>query len=309
MGMVRRSLTAPASEDGLVGQWSGDLTKPLVSVCCITYNQKNYIAECLESILGQRTNFPFEVLVHDDASDDGTAEQVAEYARRFPTVIRPILQKENQWSLGRNINPEFNFLRAKGRYIAICEGDDAWVDPTKLQQQVDFLEANPEFVMCFTDAVAVDESGRDRPRLRGARRDLTAQELQLTASIFTLTTCFRNVICEWPREFANVRYGDLAIWSLLGDHGAAKYLPNIAASRYRQHDAGIHSGIGVRRRRERALETMAALFSYRLRLGQRALALRHLEDILLHSLGLLGARGLVRLVWRGVRRSIDFDRK
>lgn len=307
--LERSTISAPEIEDTLLREWDGGPGQPLVSVCCITYNHERYIAECLDSILGQRTTFPFELLIHDDASEDGTAKIVSDYAHRFPNVIRPILQRENQWSRGHNISPEFNFSRARGRYIAICEGDDAWVDPFKLQRQIDFLEANLDYVLCFTDAVAVDASGRDLARLHGTRRDLSAKELQLTASIFTLTACFRHVISDWPREFANARYGDLVIWSLLGDHGAGKYLPDIAPSRYRQHDAGMHSGSDLHSQRERALETMAALFSYRLRRGERGLALRHLEDMLVHNVRLLGPSGFWRLLLRGIARSIDFKRR
>jgi glycosyltransferase involved in cell wall biosynthesis len=293
---------APQDEKALIESWCGVDATPVVSVCCVTYNHERYIADCLEGILAQRTRFPFEVLLHDDASMDCTRDVILEYEQRFPSLLRPIYQTCNQYSQGRNVNPEFNFVRARGKYLAICEGDDVWLDVTKLQSQVDFLESNPGYSLCFTDAQPVDAQGNRLESLRGTRRDLSAEELQLTASIFTLTACFRNIFKEWPREFANTRYGDLVVWSLLGDHGAGKYLDCIEPSLYRQHEGGVHSSASLQRRRQMAIETMAGLFSYRLRQGQVALAHRHLEDILVHAAALIGADGFLKVARRAVKR-------
>lgn len=121
---------------------------PLVSISCITFNHAPYIRQCLDGFMMQQTNFPFEVLIHDDASTDGTTEIIREYAEKYPDIIKPLYEEENQWVKGRRGSAVFNFPRAKGKYIALCEGDDYWTDPLKLQKQVDFLEANPDFVMC-----------------------------------------------------------------------------------------------------------------------------------------------------------------
>ena len=122
---------------------------PLVSICSITYNHAPYIRQCLDGFLMQKTNFKYEIIIHDDASTDGTAEIIKEYAEKYPDLITPIFQTENQYSKGlRGFYARFVYPRAKGKYIAICEGDDYWTDPLKLQKQVDFLEANPDFVMC-----------------------------------------------------------------------------------------------------------------------------------------------------------------
>lgn len=95
----------------------------MVSICCITYNQKEYIRDALEGFLSQKTNFSYEVLIHDDASTDGTAEIIADYGARFPDIIKPVLQTENQYAKGfTNISGTYNFPRAKGKYIAMCEG-------------------------------------------------------------------------------------------------------------------------------------------------------------------------------------------
>lgn len=120
----------------------------LVSISCITYNHAPYIRECLDGFMMQQTNFPFEVLIHDDASADGTTEIIREYAEKYPDIIKPLYEEENQWVKGRRGSAVFNFPRAQGKYIALCEGDDYWTDPLKLQKQVDFLESHPDYVMC-----------------------------------------------------------------------------------------------------------------------------------------------------------------
>ena len=119
--------------------------EPLVSVCVITYNHGKYIRQCLDGILMQKVNFPYEILIHDDASPDDTADIIREYWEKYPTVIKPILQTENQYSQGRYVS-WFNFDRAKAKYIAHCEGDDYWTDDGKLQMQVDFLEEHEEYI-------------------------------------------------------------------------------------------------------------------------------------------------------------------
>lgn len=124
----------------------------LLSISCITFNHEPYIRQCLDGFIMQKTNFAFEVLIHDDASTDGTEEIILEYEKRYPSIIKPIYEKENQWNKGRKGSAIFNFPRAKGKYIALCEGDDYWTDPLKLQKQVDFLESHPDYAMCFHGA-------------------------------------------------------------------------------------------------------------------------------------------------------------
>jgi len=127
--------------------WDIRKDQPLVSIITITYNQAPYIRECLDSLLMQKTNFPFKMIVHDDASTDGTAEIVREYAEKYPHIIIPIFQTENQWSKKSGAGlASFVWPKARGKYIAFCEGDDFWTDTNKLQFQVDFLEEHPEFM-------------------------------------------------------------------------------------------------------------------------------------------------------------------
>lgn len=115
----------------------------LVSITCITYNHEKYIADALDSFLMQKTNFNYEILIHDDASTDQTAQIIREYEKKYPDIIKPIYQTENQYSKGIRVG-DFNRKRVMGKYIAICEGDDYWQDPYKLEKQVEYMEAHPE---------------------------------------------------------------------------------------------------------------------------------------------------------------------
>jgi len=136
---------------------------PLVSICCLAYNHEPYIRQCLDGFLMQRTMFSIEVLIHDDASTDRTSEIIREYEVKYPDIIKPIYQKENQYSKGIGVTHVFQFPRAKGKYIAMCEGDDYWIDPLKLQKQVDFLEDNPDYGLVHTDFYYVDIYNNEIP--------------------------------------------------------------------------------------------------------------------------------------------------
>jgi len=120
----------------------------VVSVICNAFNHEPYIRAALEGFVMQKTNFAFEVLIHDDASTDKTAEIIREYEVKYPELIKPIYQTENQYSKDRGLVSKIQYGRMKGQYIAFCEGDDYWTDPLKLQKQVDALEAHPEADMC-----------------------------------------------------------------------------------------------------------------------------------------------------------------
>ncbi len=133
--------------------------KPLVSICCLTYNHAPYIRECLDGFIMQQTSFPFEVLVHDDASTDGTQDIIREYEAKYPDIMKPIYQTENQYSKGVKVSLTYNFSRAQGKYIALCEGDDYWTDPLKLQKQVDFLESHPECSLTYHACKNIFEDG------------------------------------------------------------------------------------------------------------------------------------------------------
>ena len=120
----------------------------IVSIICNTYNHEKYIRKCLEGFIMQKTEFKYEVLIHDDASTDRTPIIIREYEEKYPEIIKPIYQIENQYSKGVSITRTFQISRASGKYIAFCEGDDYWIDSHKLQKQVDILEKYQEVDMC-----------------------------------------------------------------------------------------------------------------------------------------------------------------
>lgn len=129
----------------------------VVSICCMTYNHEAYIRDALNGFVRQKTNFPFEIIVHDDASTDKTAEIIREYEKRFPEVIKPIYQKDNQYSKRKKIFNDIVLPKASGKYIALCEGDDYWADEYKLQKQVDYMESHPDCTICFSNAYEEDQ--------------------------------------------------------------------------------------------------------------------------------------------------------
>jgi glycosyltransferase involved in cell wall biosynthesis len=120
----------------------------LLSVIMVTYNQKNYIEQAVKSVLDQKTNFRFQILIGDDASTDGTSEIVLNYSKKYPGIVIPFLHENNLGKLGKN-NFIHVFSKCKTKYATILEGDDYWTDPFKLQKQVDFLEKNNNYSMCF----------------------------------------------------------------------------------------------------------------------------------------------------------------
>lgn len=129
----------------------------LVSICCLSYNHEKFIRDALDSILKQKVNFEYEILIHDDASTDRSQEIIKEYEKKYPNIIKPIYQTENQYSKGGPIDPD-NFNRAKGKYLAFCECDDYWIDENKLQKQIDFLENHPEYMGTSHNIYVVDKN-------------------------------------------------------------------------------------------------------------------------------------------------------
>lgn len=293
-------------ENDVTAGWENKESPPIVSICCATFNHEQFIHDAMHGFLSQRTLFPFEILVHDDASTDNTLEVVRDYQSRFPSIIRVIAQSENQYSKGRRIVGELIMPEAKGQYLAICEGDDYWTDPEKLAKQVRFLENNPDYVLCYSDCVGLDQESGNTVKVAGVRWDLSERELQETASIFTLTTCFRNVLHPWPVEVSRAPYGDLTLWSLLGDHGKGKFLRDIGSSRYRMHTAGLHSMQTRNRKLQMSLETLMTLCLFRVKRGEMQIAKAHIENIVVLSFKLFGS-SLVSGIFR--RSSSHFAKR
>ena len=134
----------------------------LASICSVTYNQKDYIRKSLDSLLMQKTNFKYEIIIHDDCSTDGTTDIVREYAKQYPDIIIPILEEENQYQKGNTrIIATFMYPKVRGKYVAICEGDDYWNDPQKLQKQVDYMESHDECSMMVSNGYGyIEDMGK-----------------------------------------------------------------------------------------------------------------------------------------------------
>lgn len=132
------------------------MSEIMVTVLCVTYNHKDYIARCIDGIISQKTQYKFELIVHDDASTDGTTEIIKEYEKKYPEIIRGIYENENQYSKGIDIVERFLLPKVKGRFVANCDGDDEWIDPYKMQKQVDFMLDHPNVLACTTNALVKD---------------------------------------------------------------------------------------------------------------------------------------------------------
>ena len=215
---------------------------PLVSIACITYNHIKFISEAIEGFLMQKTSFPFEIVIHDDCSTDGTTEIIRTYEEKYPALIRIIYQSTNQYSSGKRIIPII-VPACKGKYVALCEGDDYWTDPLKLQKQVDFLEANPDFVITFHKVYELKEGKLIHSALNLEEEEKTYSILDLAKGnlIHTPSVLFRNHLFEsFPEWFDKVPAGDYVLHMLNAKYGLIKYFPQPMAV-YRIHEASMWS--------------------------------------------------------------------
>lgn len=219
-----------------------------ISVYCMAYNHAEYIRNTLEGFVNQKTNYPFEVLVHDDASTDGTQEIIMEYSRKYPELIIPILQEENKYSQAINVEKEYIFPKMRGEYVAVCEGDDYWSDPSKLQKQIDFLEENLEYSACVHNTEVIDLGKNTNSLLNPETKeyDLKIEHVLVdggadfhTSSIVYRMKYGKEIYSDYCPEFftKSMEVGDypLAIYLVL--KGKVRYLPDIM-SVYRKGTPG-----------------------------------------------------------------------
>ncbi len=225
---------------------------PLVSVAVATYQHAPYIQDCLNGILTQKTSFPFEIILGEDDSTDGTREICIDYAEKYTNKIRLFLRDRKLSQLfdekGKYItrfNSYWNRLSARGKYIAWCDGDDYWMDSNKLQKQVDFLEEHEDYVIAFHDSKIVDKDNNviKNSYLNNKNSDYSKIVMLGSPHIPTNTALFRNIIDRYPEFYLKAPFHDMILWHLLGFHGAGKFIANIDRSVYRQHTGGIWSGL------------------------------------------------------------------
>lgn len=217
---------------------------PLVSVCCITYNHRPFIREAIEGFLMQQTSFPYEILIHDDASTDGTAEIVREFADKHPGFIIPILQTENQWSRGVRPSTTYVWPRARGKYIALCEGDDYWTDPFKLQKQVDFLEKNGMYSACAHQSIVIYKNAtfQSHEFRKNVPEVLKLNDLLDGRKFHTASVIFRTEIVKKNSIPDDVISGDRALNFLLVSIGPIGFI-NESMCVYRKSDSGLSATV------------------------------------------------------------------
>ena len=180
-----------------------------VSVLCATFNHEEYLRQTLDSFIAQKTDFPFEVLVNDDASTDSTADILREYAERYPEIIRPFYQKENLCSRRMNVYDLVFFPAARGEYIALCEGDDYWNDPEKLQRQADWLDIHPEYSACVHNSIGKFSDQPDRVLFaQDGDRDIPFEQVinGMSHAYHTSSILARREFILNPPDYRNVAY-------------------------------------------------------------------------------------------------------
>ncbi|MPQ46321.1 glycosyltransferase [Marinifilum sp. N1E240] len=220
------------------------MDKPLVSVKTITYNHGKYIAQCIKGIVNQKTNFSFEFIIGEDCSTDNTMEVIQEYAKRYPDIIRVITSEKN---VGASENDHRTDMACRGKYVTFCEGDDYWTDPYKLQKQIDFLEANPDYGMVHTN-FSIVKGDKVSKSFRGDEMLPTGHILdQLIRGnhVATASVCMRNKILQKIRAEEQIkrnvwRMGDYPLWLEVASMTKIHYLKDDTIT-YRIHsDSATH---------------------------------------------------------------------
>jgi glycosyltransferase involved in cell wall biosynthesis len=224
------------SEKEIMKNW-GRKKKPLVSISCITYNHEKYIEDAIEGFLIQETNFPFEVLIHDDASTDNTANIIKRYKKKYPNLIKPIYQKENQYSKRNPIYISVGLYNiSKGKYIALCEGDDYWTHPKKLHIQADFMEKNEDYSLCFHAAKFISNKKEKNCFLSNKNFIINKGDFYShkgfynhppTASFFLR----KKYIINLPKWFYDSPVGDIPLKLILSEKGNLYYINKIMSIR------------------------------------------------------------------------------
>ena len=224
----------------------------IVTIQCLVYNHESFLRQCLDGFVMQKTSFRFEVIVHDDASTDGSAAIIREYADKYPEIIKPIFETENLYSKRDGSLRRVMYRNTRGKYVAICEGDDYWTDPYKLQKQVDFLESHPDYVMCshrfnqyIEDKKLLEED--DDKDFQGADYDLKnlIGGKWLTQ---TLTLMFRRSALDLQHFESYGMSMDIILLYELLRNGKGYCLPDIMAV-YRYHGGGVWSEVSLNQRR------------------------------------------------------------
>ena len=223
---------------------------PKVSVLIQTYQHANFIKNCLDSVLNQKTEFLFEVILGEDNSTDGTRNICTKYAENYPEKIKLFLHNDaNKISINGlktgNFNVLYNYFHSNGEYLAFCEGDDYWDDQFKLQKQINFLEQSKEYISSYHPFQVLGENEiklNDHFYLAQPSTDISTEDLQkLNFHPHISTICYKKVFHELPEQISEVINIDSFIISLLGNYGKMKFIKDIKPSIYRRHLGGVWS--------------------------------------------------------------------
>lgn len=208
--------------------------KPIVSIICLAYNHEKFIKNALDGFVMQETNFPFEIIIHDDASTDNTPNIIREYETMYKDLFKPIYQTQNQASQERGRVTRIVFNKVKGKYIALCEGDDYWTDPLKLQKQVDFLESNPGYTMSFHNAKVITDVSKEQWPFNSIKlnKELSLEEV-VEWVIPTASIVFKASILPLPAWSKKIYSGDMTL-ALTAFMKGKIYSMNEIMSVYRQ---------------------------------------------------------------------------
>jgi len=219
------------------------MNKPIVTVLTITYGHESYISETIKGVLNQEVSFPIEMIIADDCSHDNTEGVVNDYIENHPNggIIRYFKHKQNK---GVNSNFDWASKLCRGKYVAVCEGDDYWTDPLKLQSQVDFLDSHEGYSMCFHNVVIFNDTQQKfhEDNITRTVSDTTGlKDLARGNYIHTPSVLFRSDIFPLPNWFEQTPIGDFPLWCLSALNGKIYKMPNKMAV-YRVHDKGAMSG-------------------------------------------------------------------
>lgn len=244
--------------------YASDDIQAHLSVCCVTFNHAAYIKKALDGILMQETTFPVEILIHDDASTDGTADIIRSYQSKYPSLFKAILQTKNQFSQG--IKPGISLRsKAEGDYLAFCEGDDYWTDKNKLEKQVSYMREHPEVVLTFHDVMQVDKAGNtlSESKIKSVMgKDQPAKlnnfELIAQSLIPTVSAVFRTVPVVIGPRGRRVVNGDTYLFAMLARFGNMHDMCECMAA-HRDHEGGVWSSIPVGARAKVQLHTSEAI--------------------------------------------------
>lgn len=282
------------------------MSLPLVSIVCLTYNQEKYVKQTLESLLMQRTSFSFEIIIHDDASTDDTKKIIEEYAEEYSHIIKPIYQQENKYSIyGISFQYKHVFSKTIGKYIAMCAGDDFWIDPLKLQKQVDFLENNYEYGLVHTKAAIFNETTNEFEGCHGFEV-VSFEDLLTENTVAALTVCMRaKLLWQYleevkPEEHEKWTAEDFPTWLWFIQHSKIGFIEDITSVYRKRSDSISHIQDDIKRLR--FAEGIFDIVNYYL--GENEGKVINVKKIRARYYSNMFVSYLINKKWRGVTNSV-----